>query len=94
MIIRSHLVTSTAAPQPLSKRLLAPFTRLTPFTPGGQLIAFVPSLVLVVTRQTGGSGPWNFEEYPRWDCKPHRHARGHRYRSAIRKELICVVSRP
>ena len=30
---------------------------------GGQLIAFVPSLDLVITRQTGGSGPWQYEEY-------------------------------
>ena len=35
---------------------------------GGQLIAFVPSLDLVVTRQTGGSGDWRFEEYPRQAC--------------------------
>ena len=30
---------------------------------GGQLIAFVPSLDLVVVRQTGGSGSWEYEEY-------------------------------
>ena len=35
---------------------------------GGQLIAFVPSLDLVVTRQTGGSGEWEFEEYLRRAC--------------------------
>ena len=35
---------------------------------GGQLIAFVPSLDLVVTRQTGGSGEWKFEEYLRRAC--------------------------
>jgi CubicO group peptidase (beta-lactamase class C family) len=35
---------------------------------GGQLIAFVPSLDLVVTRQTGGSGEWQFEEYLRRAC--------------------------
>jgi CubicO group peptidase (beta-lactamase class C family) len=35
---------------------------------GGQLIAFVPSLDLVVTRQTGGSGDWEFEEYLRRAC--------------------------
>ncbi len=34
----------------------------------GQLIAFVPSLDLVVTRQTGGSGRWPFEEYLRLVC--------------------------
>lgn len=35
---------------------------------GGQLIAFVPSLHLVVTRQTGGSGSWEYEEYLRRAC--------------------------
>ena len=35
---------------------------------GGQLIAFVPSLDLVVVRQTGGSGEWAFEEYLRQSC--------------------------
>jgi CubicO group peptidase (beta-lactamase class C family) len=35
---------------------------------GGQLIAFVPSLDLVVTRQTGSSGPWEFVEYLRRAC--------------------------
>jgi len=35
---------------------------------GGQLIAFVPSLDLVVTRQTGGSGSWEYEEYLRRAC--------------------------
>ena len=35
---------------------------------GGQLIAFVPSLDLVVTRQTGSSGDWAFEEYLRRAC--------------------------
>ena len=32
---------------------------------GGQLISFVPSLDLVLTRQTGKSGEWNFEEFVR-----------------------------
>ncbi len=32
---------------------------------GGQLISFVPSLDLVVTRQTGGSGDWFFEDFVR-----------------------------
>jgi CubicO group peptidase (beta-lactamase class C family) len=32
---------------------------------GGQLISFVPSLDLVLTRQTGKSGEWKFEEYVR-----------------------------
>jgi CubicO group peptidase (beta-lactamase class C family) len=35
---------------------------------GGQLLAFVPSLDLVVTRQTGSSGEWQFEEYLRRAC--------------------------
>jgi CubicO group peptidase (beta-lactamase class C family) len=35
---------------------------------GGQLIAFVPSLDLVVTRQTGSSGAWEYEEYLRRAC--------------------------
>ena len=35
---------------------------------GGQLIAFVPSLDLVVTRQTGSSGKWQYAEYLRRAC--------------------------
>lgn len=35
---------------------------------GGQYIAFVPSLDLVITRQTGGSGSWEYEEYLRRAC--------------------------
>jgi CubicO group peptidase (beta-lactamase class C family) len=35
---------------------------------GGQLIAFVPSLDLVVARQTGSSGDWQYEEYVRRAC--------------------------
>jgi len=35
---------------------------------GGQLIAFVPSLDLVISRQTGGSGSWHYEEYLRRAC--------------------------
>jgi hypothetical protein len=35
---------------------------------GGQLIAFVPSLDLVITRQTGSSGSWGYEEYLRRAC--------------------------
>lgn len=35
---------------------------------GGQLLAFVPSLDLVVTRQTGSSGNWDYEEYLRLAC--------------------------
>lgn len=35
---------------------------------GGQIIAFVPSLDLVVTRQTGSSGDWEYEEYLRRAC--------------------------
>ncbi|MBZ0255134.1 beta-lactamase family protein [bacterium] len=36
---------------------------------GGQYIAFVPSLNLVITRQTGQSGNWEFEEYLRRSCQ-------------------------
>lgn len=35
---------------------------------GGQLLAFVPSLDLVIARQTGGSGDWQFEEFLRRAC--------------------------
>ncbi len=35
---------------------------------GGQLLAFVPSLDLVITRQTGSSGNWDYEEYLRLAC--------------------------
>lgn len=35
---------------------------------GGQLVAFVPSLDLVVTRQTGSSGEWQVEDYLRRAC--------------------------
>jgi CubicO group peptidase (beta-lactamase class C family) len=35
---------------------------------GGQLIAFVPSLDLVITRQTGQSGNWEYEEFVRRSC--------------------------
>jgi hypothetical protein len=35
---------------------------------GGQLIAFVPSLDLVVTRQSGSSGAWEYEEFLRRAC--------------------------
>ena len=36
---------------------------------GGQLVAWVPSLDLVVTRQTGSSGRWKYEEYLRLACE-------------------------
>jgi len=36
---------------------------------GGQLLAFVPSLDLVVARQTGGSGAWEYEECLRRACQ-------------------------
>jgi CubicO group peptidase (beta-lactamase class C family) len=36
---------------------------------GGQLIAFVPSLDLVIPRQTGSSGQWAYEEYLRRACQ-------------------------
>jgi CubicO group peptidase (beta-lactamase class C family) len=35
---------------------------------GGQYIAFVPTLDLVITRQTGGSGDWQFEQFLRRAC--------------------------
>jgi CubicO group peptidase (beta-lactamase class C family) len=35
---------------------------------GGQTIAFVPSLDLVITRQTGSSGEWQYEEFLRRAC--------------------------
>jgi hypothetical protein len=35
---------------------------------GGQLIAFVPSLNLVITRQTGNSGDWQYAEYLQRAC--------------------------
>ncbi len=35
---------------------------------GGQLIAFVPSLDLVIARQTGGSGQWDYEGFLRLAC--------------------------
>jgi hypothetical protein len=35
---------------------------------GGQLMAFVPSLDLVITRQTGSSGNWDYEQYLRLAC--------------------------
>jgi len=35
---------------------------------GGQLIAFAPSLDLVITRQTGSRGQWQYNEYLRRAC--------------------------
>ena len=35
---------------------------------GGQYLAFVPSLDLVIARQTGSSGEWTYEEYLRRAC--------------------------
>jgi CubicO group peptidase (beta-lactamase class C family) len=35
---------------------------------GGQYIAFVPSLELVIARQTGSSGEWAYEDYLRRAC--------------------------
>ena len=51
----------TTTPEPWSQKIPADarFKRGS----GGQLIAYVPSLDLVVTRQTGGSGQWSYEEY-------------------------------
>ncbi|MCI0724600.1 MAG: beta-lactamase family protein [Acidobacteria bacterium] len=42
---------------------------------GGQLIAFVPSLDLVITRQTGSSGAWQYNEYLRRACAAVRSTR-------------------
>ena len=39
---------------------------------GGQLIAFVPSLDLVITRQTGSSGEWAYDEFLRRACTSSR----------------------
>jgi CubicO group peptidase (beta-lactamase class C family) len=52
---------TTTTPEPWSEHLPkdARFKRGS----GGQLIAYVPSLDLVVTRQTGASGEWKYEEY-------------------------------
>jgi CubicO group peptidase (beta-lactamase class C family) len=36
---------------------------------GGQLIAFVPSLDLVIARQTGSSGPWEYNEFLNRACE-------------------------
>jgi CubicO group peptidase (beta-lactamase class C family) len=35
---------------------------------GGQILAFVPSLDLVIARQTGGSGSWHYEEFLQRAC--------------------------
>jgi CubicO group peptidase (beta-lactamase class C family) len=35
---------------------------------GGQMLAFVPSLDLVIARQTGSSGDWAYEEFLRRAC--------------------------
>jgi CubicO group peptidase (beta-lactamase class C family) len=35
---------------------------------GGQFLGYVPSLNLVVVRQTGGSGAWDYEEFLRRAC--------------------------
>lgn len=42
---------------------------------GGQLLAFVPSLDLVIARQTGGSGAWDYEEFLRRACAAVRTSR-------------------
>ncbi len=43
---------------------IPPDTRFKPGS-GGQLICFIPSLNLVLTRQTGKSGEWAYEEFVR-----------------------------
>jgi hypothetical protein len=35
---------------------------------GGQLLAFVPSLDIVIARQTGSSGEWTYDEFLRRAC--------------------------
>jgi CubicO group peptidase (beta-lactamase class C family) len=52
----------------LSGKGIPPDARYKPGS-GGQLIAFVPSLDLVLTRQTGSSGDWQYEEYLRRACQ-------------------------
>ena len=54
--------------QGTAKRAGHPQRRPIQARPGGQLIAFVPSLDLVVTRQTGSSGAWQYEEFLRLAC--------------------------
>lgn len=49
-------------PQAPGRDVIPPDARHKPGS-GGQFIAYVPSLDLVVTRQTGGSGQWQYEEY-------------------------------
>lgn len=51
----------TTTPEPWSEKIPADarFKRGS----GGQIMAYVPSLDLVVTRQTGLSGQWSYEEY-------------------------------
>ena len=52
---------TTSTPEPWSEKIPADarFKRGS----GGQIIAYVPSLDLVVTRQTGGSGAWEYEQF-------------------------------
>ncbi|MBE3109165.1 MAG: beta-lactamase family protein [Acidobacteria bacterium] len=45
---------------------------------GGQLMAFVPSLDLVIARQTGSSGQWEYEQYLRLACEAILPAAGHK----------------
>ena len=52
---------TTTTPEPWSENI-PPDARFKRGS-GGQLIAYVPSLDLVVTRQTGGSGEWKYEEF-------------------------------
>jgi len=55
---------------------------------GGQLIAFVPSLDLVVTRQTGSSGDWPYEKFLRRACAAVVETRGERAVSAVPEEKV------
>ncbi len=57
----------TTTPEPWSEKIPADarFKRGS----GGQIIAYVPSLDLVVTRQTGLSGQWSYEEFLARACE-------------------------
>jgi CubicO group peptidase (beta-lactamase class C family) len=67
-VIPRWFVEQTAAPTHsvtgITKKSFGRDARYKPGS-GGQLISFVPSLDLVLTRQTGKSGEWRFEEYVR-----------------------------
>jgi CubicO group peptidase (beta-lactamase class C family) len=58
---------TTTTPEPMSE--LIPAGARFKRGSGGQIIAFIPSLDLVVTRQTGGSGQWEYEQYLARACQ-------------------------